>query len=125
MTAFTDSINHGLDAIRQLTAISVVYRRGDGWVRVCAVPGRSIIEATDGYGVSVKHRTRDYIFEASELMINGSLVEPQRGDVVEESVGNKTYEYEVTRPDGGDEVYRYGDHGRTTVRVHAKLRDIK
>ena len=107
---------------RQHAARPVVYRRGDESASVLATVGRTLFELADAAGEQVQYESRDYLIAAADLVLDGSQVEPQRGDRIEEVLGGQTLTYEVMAP-GQEPPWRYSDPYRTTLRIHTKLID--
>jgi hypothetical protein len=124
MSTFQQIIGNGLTALTCVAGVEVKYRRGADWVRIRAVPGQTTFNITDANVVVSETRSRDYLIQADDLVIGGVVVTPQRGDLIEETVGAKIQIYEVTRPDG-EQPWRYADHGRTSIRVHTKLKAVQ
>lgn len=98
-------------------AVSITYTRGAASVTVPAVVSQTQYEQQDGQ-VLTRRAYRDYLVEASALVLNGSAVTPQRYDTITE--GSKTYK--VTSPDGED-VYGFDDENELLLRIHAILVD--
>ena len=121
MNSFQSAIADSIDAIRDIAAVDVTYHRGDDWLTLSAVPGESRFTLTDNRGRILKAQTRDYLIKATDLIIDGAIVEPQRGDQIKEDRDRDIAVYEVMRPDAGNEVWRYSDAGRTTIRIHTRL----
>jgi hypothetical protein len=111
-------------SIDDVAGVPVTYRRGADSAAFTATPGQSTFRVDDTYAANVRIRSRDFLFQASALLLAGVQSVPQRGDTVEETVGDKLHVHEVLRPDGGEQVWRYSDAGRTRIRVHTKLKEI-
>ena len=103
---------------------SVTYHRGGDSVQVQATVGKTIFEIDNGYGILEKVESRDYLILTADLVINAQEILPQRGDQVKETVGNKTYTYEVMAP-GKEPHYRFSDPYRKTLRIHTKQVDVE
>lgn len=101
------------------TSRTVKYKRGVDSVDVAASIGRTEFEIDDGFGVLQKFESRDYLVLAADLVLGGWPVLPERGDRIEETVGNTTYVYEVMAP-GKEPAWRYSDPYRKTLRIHTK-----
>ena len=97
----------------------VAYARGPQSVDLSATVGKTVFEVDDGYGVLVRHESRDFLVLAADLVIGGEPILPQRGDRVREVQGSTTFGYEVTAP-GKEPAWRYSDPYRTTLRIHTK-----
>jgi hypothetical protein len=133
LNAAASSFLGGLMSLYQITAEAmetigliagspVKYYRGSDWVQIQAVGGKTDFTVDDGNGFFVKYRSRDFILKAEDLKLSGVTVIPLKGDTIVERIGSTVFTYEVLRPDGGEQVYRFSDHGRTTLRIHCKLK---
>lgn len=118
MCGFHEAILEAQRAIADVAGLTIRYHRGEHWTSIDAVAGRTTFSADDGFGAVVETQSRDYLFEANKLRFNGQLTTPQRGDYITEDVRGVRERYDVARPDGGSQVFRFSDHGRTTIRVH-------
>jgi len=94
---------------------TVTYRRGSDEAEVTATIGRSEFEAQSQGGVVENWESRDYLITYADLPYG----EPQRGDVIVETVGGDLCEYEVSAPRGVP-VFHPGDAYRSLVRIHTK-----
>lgn len=99
---------------------AVTYSRSGASVEVTATVGNTEFETTDAEGFFTRSQSRDFIIEAADLILSGSTVLPERGDVITEVVDGTTHTYEVL-PFGADgETFRFSDPHRTILRVHTK-----
>jgi hypothetical protein len=78
-------------------------------VEVAATIGRTKAEADDGHVVRVEFTDRDFLILAADLVLNGQLSEPARGDLIREG----PREFEVLD-------WRYSDPYRQTLRITTK-----
>jgi hypothetical protein len=126
MGGFHQDIADALASVADVAGVDVIYRRGASWIKLArVVPGESTFRVDDGFGAIVKVRSRDYLIPAANLKLDGAQVTPQRGDTIEEIVGNAVHVHEALRPDGDGDVWRYSDQGRSRIRVHTKLKEIR
>ena len=95
----------------------VTYARGVQSVDLPATVGKTTFEVDDGYGVLVRHESRDFLVLASDLVLDAEQVFPQRGDRIRETQGSQMFVYEVTAP-GKEPCWRYSDAFRKTLRIH-------
>ena len=100
----------------------VTYARGEHSVEVQAAVGRTEFEVDNGTGILEKVESRDFMIRASDLVLDGSAVLPERGDRVREESDGVTYVYEVMAP-GREPCWRYSDPYRRALRIHTKLVD--
>lgn len=98
----------------------VVYGRGAETVTVNAIIGRTEFDAADEYGITIRTESRDYLILAADLILDGSVVLPERGDTITETDGDFTLVYEVL-PIGNQPHWRYSDPFRKRLRIHTKL----
>ncbi|MBU6387846.1 MAG: hypothetical protein KGS49_18015 [Planctomycetes bacterium] len=99
---------------------TVVYVRGTNQVSVLATIGRTLMKLDDGYGgVRMQWTDRDFLINPADLVLAGSLITPERGDTILETVGTKVYSYEVNAP-GGEPAWRWSDPHRSLYRIHTK-----
>jgi hypothetical protein len=118
-----DLLRTGSDWLaRQLKAHcsrTVIYRRGEQLVSVVAVIGRSQFEAVSEDGIVTRFESRDFLIATLDLVLNGTKIEPRRGDRVVEEANGQVHEYEVSAPEQ-ENVYRYCDPFRELMRIHTK-----
>jgi hypothetical protein len=108
------------DQLKTHAARAVVYRRGVLQVSVQATVGRTLLKLDDGYGgVRMEWTDRDYLIQAADLVLSGTRVLPERGDLIRETVGTRTYVYEVMAP-GKEPPWRWSDVYRKLLRIHTK-----
>ena len=113
MANFHDQTTSAHGTIRAVTGVDVTYQRDTDSVGLIAVPGMTKFQVTDYRGMVIEHESRDFIVSVDDL----SLFPPQRGDRIQQ--GNNLYE--VMRPDGSDDIWKFSDAARTVVRVHTKF----
>ncbi|WP_417849410.1 hypothetical protein [Thalassoglobus sp.] len=97
----------------------IVYRRETLSVTVPATVGKTEFEVDDEFGVVQRIESRDFLILTSDLILDGTVTIPERGDVVEEQAGTQTLQYEVNAP-GKEPCWRYSDLYRQTLRIHTK-----
>ena len=88
---------------------TVTYVPNDVQIVVPATIGRTKSEADDGQVVRIEFTDRDFLVLAADLVLNGQVAEPDRGDLIREG----TREFEVLD-------WRYSDPYRTTLRINTK-----
>ena len=119
----TDLLEQGSDWLQakrtQYASRVVTYARGAASVDVSATIGKTTFEVDDGYGVLVRHESRDFLVLAEDLVLDGQPENPQRGDRIRETQNGKVFVYEVSAP-GKEPPWRYSDPYRKTLRVHTK-----
>lgn len=97
----------------------VVYRRGADTVTVLATVGKTEFEKDDGVGAIVRSEVRDYLIDTMDLVLAGTTTLPERGDLIEETVGSEKFIYEVM-PIGSESHYRFSDPYRKSLRIHTR-----
>lgn len=120
-----DLIREGMERLADLresfAAVNITYRRGGSSATVKATIGKTDFRVVDVEGNYVRVTERDYLIKAAALVLSGSPITPQRGDLIDVSVGEAVYRYEVhTLP--GEQVYRPSDPAGVTLRIHTKLK---
>lgn len=108
------------DQLKEHVSRAVVYRRGATEVAVQATIGRTLLKLDDGYGgVRMEWTDRDFLIHAADLVLGAATVLPERGDRIRETVGTKTFVYEVMAP-GKEPPWRWSDVYRKVLRIHTK-----
>lgn len=124
MSQFSNAISTGLDAIKGVAGVPVVYVRGTDSVDLTAVPAGTTFQVTDKDGVTSWERGKDYIFAASDLVLSGDTVLPQRNDKIKETIGGKVFVWTTTGSSTA-RVYRFSDPAQTTIRLSMKLDKVE
>lgn len=100
-------------------SVSMTYRRGALAVGVTVTRGRSEYQAYDDEGNLVTEVTdADFLMHARDLTLAGSIVEPQRGDTIEEVTTEGTRTYQVF-PSGNRKPFSIDPSGQF-LRIHTK-----
>ena len=125
MTDLLQQSSDWLEAKRTQYASRVVtYARGVQSVEVLATIGKTTFEVDDGYGVLVRHESRDFLVLTADLVLDEQSILPQRGDRIRETQNQQVFVYEVSAP-GKEPCWRYSDPYRKTLRIHSKQIDIE
>ena len=103
---------------------TVTYHRGTDWVEVQATIGKTEFEVDKGTGILQRIESRDFLILAADLILAGQEIEPQRGDRIRETCGDKVYVYEVLAPENED-CWRHSDPFKKTLRIHTKQVDVE
>ncbi len=93
----------------------VVYQRGSQSVAVKATIGKTAYEQLDANNVVTTHESRDYLIRAEDLVLGGTAVLPEPGDMVLED--SQTF---VVLPLPNEEHFRFADPYRVLFRIHTK-----
>ena len=118
MTDLIEKASDWLETKRTQYASRVVtYARGAASVDVSATIGKTTFEVDDGYGVLVRHESRDFLILAADLVFDEQQEKSQRGDRIRETQNGKVFVYEVSAP-GKEPPWRYSDPYRKTLRIH-------
>lgn len=109
--------NAWLESMRANHASTTIsYSRGsDPAAEIGAMLGRSEHPGVDRNGFYQRVESRDFIVGRSDLVAAG-VWPPLRGDKITDG----SYVYEVLPP-VGEQVYKFCDAHRNTVRIHTKL----
>jgi hypothetical protein len=97
---------------------SVTYRRGGQQVVVDATLGRKDFEADTLEG-RLYFRANDFLIPAADLDLNGQVVLPERGDLIDVDFGGSTVTFEVLAQDNLP-PWEYADPHQTMLRIHTK-----
>lgn len=96
-----------------------VYRRGDAWCTLRAAPGRTRYETATTDGATIEVARDDWLLQAADLVLDGVLAEPRRGDRLEVLWPDGTERtYEVLPVAEGQQCFSLDPH-RVTYRIHA------
>ena len=104
--------------LQRTDGAAVTYHRGVSSVGVTAVRGRSQFDSPQDGGFIVQVTSDDWLVNAADLIIGGSVITPQSGDQIRHTVGATVYVYEVMNP-----PYSTSDLDRGGLRIHSKLID--
>ncbi len=115
----SDPFGNLFASLRALEGVTVTYRRGEESFEVTAVIGSTKVEIADQNGRRVRVEVRDYLLASADLLIDEQPIEPQNGDVIEQTIGTNVNSYEVT-PLGADDCWRFSDPGQLEYRIHTK-----
>lgn len=109
------------DKRKAFAASAVTYWRGGTSVEVRASIGTTTFDVETTAGAVETIESRDFLILAADLILGGSEVLPERGDLIKELLvaGGATLVYEVLAP-GGEPPWRYSDPYRKTLRIHTK-----
>lgn len=96
---------------------AIVYAVGLQTVSLNAVFGRSEYQIDMGMEVRVLHTDRDFLVSRSELILNGSSIEPVPGHRVTDVATGEVFE---TMPLGPDPCWKPCDQFGEMIRIHTK-----
>ena len=113
---FTEWISDSLaDMLKADEGESVVYRRGANTVTIQAVHPQKSDDIVDESGVVVTVRSRDFILFSADLVLNGLVEKPKRGDTIEWDGGV----YEVLPVDGST-LWEWWDSHHKQIIIHTQ-----
>ena len=98
---------------------SIVYGRAALAVVMDATLGVTNVEFEEVAGVVEQFTSRDFIVKASDLVLGGAAVAPQRGDRIEITLGGVLCVFEVLAPTGM-ECWKWADPYCKAIRIHTK-----
>ena len=84
----------------------------------CDVVGPTGVQE-DGEAVIERLRTRDYLVNVADLLLDGIAIKPEDGDRIIETINGTETEFEVGSQDAS-QPYTFSDFGRTQYRIHTK-----
>jgi hypothetical protein len=110
------------DAQLAIDGRALSYLRGAKSIDTEGFPGETPFRFDAGPGAgNVRIVGRDWFIRASELVIDGVQIEPQRGDLIVEDCDGNERRWEVGVPMGSnDPEWRYSDTENVAMRIHAK-----
>lgn len=103
--------------LQQSAGDVIVYQRGSSTVSITAVVGATDGERMDAGGMAYSFTSKDFMIEASDLVLDGEIVVPSRGDRI--TYGGRSYTVVVMQT--GEQPYRESGTGSSVYRVHTKL----
>ncbi len=120
MTKLDEIISDNFETLKTLSGVSIRYVREDSSVEMIAVAGSTDYAIEELSGLLESIQSRDFLVLASELVLGGSPVLPERGDEVREVLPNgEELIYPVMSP-SGSRHYEYSDPYRVVIRIHTK-----
>lgn len=118
-----DIVKSALKAVAGTAGVPVIYARGNSTVEIDdAMPAQANYGVANVEPAQIDYQAKDFLIEASQLVLDGGRITPRRGDQVRETQGGVTYIYEVRRPDSSEKVWRFSDQLRGWIRVHTTLK---
>jgi hypothetical protein len=112
---FAATIAAGMRTLQAAAGVAVTYHRGPDSVALTAVPGKGTLEVQTARDFIEQVETSDWIIEAADLVLAGSVTLPKPGDRVKQTAGATRTVYEVMTP-----PYRASDNERLRIRIHTK-----
>jgi hypothetical protein len=117
--SMADIARRSFEALRRVRGVALQYQRGDKSIDLVGVPGSTPFRFQAIDGGFMRTVSKDWLLLASELVIDGETVEPQRGDKIIETATELVHE--VLAPMGSNEPeWRWSDLSRVVMRVHTK-----
>ena len=99
---------------------TATYRRGAASVSLAVSVGLYERGLDETISVAEESSLRDFIICASNLVLDGSIVEPLAGDKIDITFNGTVCTFELMSPGEGP-CFRYSDQYRLDLRVHARL----
>ena len=105
---------------KKLAGVSVTVRR-DSYVSdmFIATVADTQFEEYQSDNTVTSNRSRDYIIDVDDYLVNGVCVTPEPGDVINEVINGKSCRFEVLAL-AGEQPYSFMDRSRMVLRVHTK-----
>jgi hypothetical protein len=88
-------------------------------LQVLATIGTTTFQKDDGAGAVIVTQSRDYLIDATDLVVTNEQIIPVAGDRVIESRSGQNFTYEVMAI-GDEPAWRWADVYHRTLRVHTK-----
>lgn len=112
-----------LDSVRATDfSHSVTWKRGTATVTLNATFGATNYRQVDDFDRFIVVRSHDFIISPSDLILSGSTVVPEKGDVVEWLTATERQRFRVL-PFQEEPVWRFTDAHQRMMRVHSKRID--
>jgi hypothetical protein len=127
MSRVSEAVLHLARRNQQHRGVPVVYVRrewqsGETRLPITAIPARESTQATkptNGRGARVEHLEREFILVVPDLVMDGILFVPEKGDTILEVVDGSEVAFRlVDRPDR--KCWRYEDATRQMIRVYCE-----
>jgi len=99
---------------------TVTYRRDERSVAVAATMGRRTYEVPAAYGASMRVEAMDFIVTAADLVLAGVRTEPEAGDRICVTEGDRVQVYEVAAPASEMNHAEAADPYGIAWRIHTK-----
>lgn len=119
MPAFDDDFAAADAQFAEAFGGDVTYVRGSSETTVTATATLHDYEVTDVRGAIETIRSRDYVIEAADLMIDGEPIEPRSRDRIKETIAG-TIEVFQAMPLGKRPVAEHTDASHTAWLIHTK-----
>ena len=97
----------------------VTYSRSPDTVDLQAQIGETVVLTVNDSGFQVEIRSRDFIVDPANLILNAVKEDPQEGDRIFLTQGIVVIEYVVFRL-AGEPVFRESDRYGNLIRIHTK-----
>lgn len=109
--------------LKEHAGTEVVYCRGAERLSLTVTLDSQLLRLADHAGQLRVERTElDLLIPAADLILDGGLTTPLRGDTVEVTAGDVTKRFLLAPPGQGSEpAWRYTDPHQTMIRAHFKL----
>lgn len=118
-----------MGAIDSLAGETITYTRPSTAesIPLTATPGQTDHEDFDASGFPVSVRSKDWLFDAAVLKLDGlNVTEPQRDDEIRWTDGNAAvHVYRVLPFGSGQREWRFSDPAETRLRIHSKKVDTE
>ena len=102
------------DKLKAHASDTVIYKRGADSISICASFGKTDYKVEDESGFQIGGQVTDFLFDASDLIIDGLLTVPKAGDQIQ--TDGALYEAQFI----GDGCWRYSDPFGKIIRLHTK-----
>lgn len=121
MAGFQDAISVAFQTLQDSAGVDVTYTSGATFGTVQAIPANTLAETVDESNAMVKTRRKDYLVSVAALAAIGISDHPQRGDTIEETLGDTVYKWEAIGPSGQPPWVWHDGPIQETYRIHVQL----
>ncbi len=119
MALLDDALAFHVKTLNSAAGETITFKRGDDTVSLTAVVGQSQFDELSTTGeVHALSKTVDFLVKPASLVLSGSAVLPQRGDLIQRSDGSQ---YDVL-PGVEGTAWQYSDGRKTFLRIHSVKR---
>lgn len=116
---FSNAVARIQGSAKALAGESVTYDRNGEAVALTAIPGDTQAEQDDGTALTIQTTVKDWLVDVVDLVLDSVAVEPERGDLIKQTIGSATHTFEVLP--FGESAYTFTDRLNTRYRIHTKL----
>ena len=120
MTVFSNAAQWLQSKRTSHALVDVVYERSSTEYAMEAQLGRTVYDAMDNFGITIRQESRDYLITTDYFeQLPAGKQYPRLGDKIKETIDLQEHVYKVTSIFGADQCYQEDMH-RMRFRIHTK-----